>query len=126
MKETSFRVDKIAKGKHALKRLLKTRTEENSQLVHRIEDLRRQIEERRYVLQSRSEARGEDADPAVTAMKRMKKVVMRRRLVDMSSLQAQEIEHLRQELEKLRDKTFPSFVKAFRTRIHTNPDDKLV
>jgi hypothetical protein len=108
-----------------LKRLLKLRAEENHQLEKRIDDLCVQIDDRKQVLHSRCDARGEDASPAVMAMKRMKKVVTRRRLVDMSTLQSQELGYLRQELEKMRDKTFPSFVKAFRSRVHTNPDDLL-
>ena len=119
-------MDKIAKSAKTLRRLLKQRTCENDELAARIEGLRQQIEERRQVLRSRSEARGEDADPAVTAMKRMRRVVGRRRLVDMQAMQTLEAGYLQQELEKMRDKTFPSFVKAFRTRVHTNPDDRLV
>ena len=125
MKDSSFRAEKITANNKLLKRLLKSRTVENMQLQERIENLRIQIEERANVLKSRNEARGEDADPAVTAMKRMKKVVTRRRLVDMASMQAREIASLRQDLEKMRDKTSPSFVKAFRTRILTSPDEKL-
>lgn len=53
----------------------------------------------------------------MTAMKRMKKVVNRRRLVDMATMQAAQISHLRKELENMRDRTFPSFVKAFRSRL---------
>jgi hypothetical protein len=123
VRDSSFRLDKIAKNKQTLKRLLKTRAEENSELQKRIEDLRVQIDDRRKVLESRSDARGEDADPATTAMKRMKKIVTRRRLTDMSSMQSAEIAFLNQELEKMRDKTFPSFVKAFRTRVRPSNDD---
>ena len=124
LRDTSFRADKINANNKLLKRLLKVRAAENVKLEERIENLRLQIDERANVLKSRNEARGEDADPAVTAMKRMKKVVTRRRLVDMASTQAIEISTLRQELEKMRDRTFPSFVKAFRTRIIAIPDDK--
>lgn len=124
MRDSSFRADKIDANNKLLKRLVKTRAAENIKLQERIESLRVQIDERANVLKSRNEARGEDADPAVTAMKRMKKVVNRRRLVDMATSQAREISGLRQELEKMRDRTFPSFVKAFRTRIIASPDEK--
>ena len=123
-KDGKYRLEKLAKGNKALKRLVRSRAEENDQLQKRIEDLSAQIDERKSVLKSRCDARGEDANPSITVMKRMKKVVMRRRLIDMTSLQAQEMSYLQQELEKMRDRTFPSFVKAFRSRMHTNPDDK--
>ncbi len=45
------------------------------------------------------------------SMEKMKKVVNRRKLVDMARAQAEEIDYLRQELDRMRQRTFPSFVK---------------
>jgi hypothetical protein len=47
----------------------------------------------------------------VAAMEKMKKVVQRKHLVDMARAQAEEIDFLRQELDRMRQRTFPSFVK---------------
>ena len=43
--------------------------------------------------------------------KKMKKIMNRRRMVDIARTQAEEIDFLRQELDRMRQRTFPSFVK---------------
>jgi hypothetical protein len=53
----------------------------------------------------------------VAAMEKMKRVVQRKHLVDMARAQAEEIDFLRQELDRMRQRTFPSFVKATKTRL---------
>ena len=53
----------------------------------------------------------------------MKKIVLRRHLVDTARAQAEEIDFLRQELDKIRQKTFPSFIRAVKKRI-PNPDER--
>jgi hypothetical protein len=68
------------------------------------------------VKQSRDEARGAAGDPAAIAATKMKKVVSRRHLVDTARSQAEEIDFLRQELDKMRQRTFPSFIRATRNR----------
>ena len=99
------------------------RKEENSKLQSKILDLRRQVEEREKVKNSRKESQGLQGDPAASAMLKMKKVVARRQLVDTARAQAEEIDFLRQELDKFRQKTFPSFLRATRTRLAPNPDE---
>ena len=47
----------------------------------------------------------------------MKKVTGRRQLVDVAKSQADEIDSLRQELDRLRQKTFPSFIRATKSRM---------
>jgi hypothetical protein len=42
---------------------------------------------------------------------KMKKIMNRRRMVDIARAQAEEIDYLRQELDRMRQRTFPSFVK---------------
>jgi WD40 repeat protein len=59
------------------------------------------------------------------ADQKMKKIVKRRKLVDTARIQAEEIDYLKQELDKLRQKTFPSFVKATRNRLVYNPDERV-
>jgi hypothetical protein len=56
-------------------------------------------------------------------MKRMQKVVMKRQLIDATRAHAEELDLLRQELDKIRQKTFPSFVRAARQRTFANPDE---
>lgn len=59
------------------------------------------------------------------ANEKMKKIVKRRKLVDVARIQAEEIDYLKQELDKLRQKTFPSFVRATRNRLVYNPDERI-
>jgi hypothetical protein len=44
--------------------------------------------------------------------------------VDTAQVQAEEIDYLKQELDKTRQKTFPSFVRATRNRLVYNPDER--
>lgn len=46
------------------------------------------------------------------AATKMKSIVLRRKLVDLTKSQTEEIEYLRQELDRLRRRTFPSFAHA--------------
>lgn len=55
----------------------------------------------------------------------MKRVTMRRRLIDLARLQTEEIDFLRQELDRLRQRTFPSFAHAARNRLAVPPDELL-
>ena len=68
---------------------------------------------RETIYKSRMEAQGGGMDPAA---KKMKIVTMRRKLVDLARAQTDEIEFLRGELDRLRQKTFPSFANAARER----------
>ena len=54
---------------------------------------------------------GSGGDPMTMAAAKMKKVVARRHMVDTARAQAEEIDYLRQELDKMRQRTFPSFVR---------------
>ena len=100
---------------------IELRREENDGLKQTITDLGKQVEAREVVHQSREEARGPAGDPAVMAMRKMKRVVSRRHLVDTARVQAEELDFLRSELDKVRQRTFPSFVRAAKTRL-INPD----
>ena len=63
----------------------------------------------------RARASGGDgvADPNAAGRARMKAVVTRRKLLDLARAQTDEVEFLRQELDRLRQKTFPSFAQHF-------------
>ena len=70
------------------------------------------VAERQSVQKSRDAARGATGDAHATATAKMKKVVARRQLVDTARAQAEEIDYLRAELDKMRQRTFPSFTKT--------------
>lgn len=103
---------------------IKRKEDENLALLKTIEELQRDVETRENVKKSRDTARGKSSDPGVVAMKRMKKVVLKRHLIDTARSNAEEIDILRQDLDSIRQKTFPSFVRAARQRALVNPDER--
>ena len=98
---------------------------ENTSLLKSILEIRREVEWRNSVKESRDSAKGEAVNSSNLAMKRMQKVVARCHVVDATKMRVEELDILRQELDKIRQRTFPSFVKAARQRAYTNPDEKL-
>jgi len=123
-KDSEEKLAKFQKVLDGLKRQLEDRIMENESLEEQIVGLKKEVAARESVRQSRNDARGTEGDPVQTTMKKMKKVVIRRQLVDLARTQAEEIDFLRQELDKMRQKTFPSFVKATRARVKANADEK--
>lgn len=108
----------LKKNNEYFKRQLDDRQQECIALEERIGALKAQVSLSRSVKQSRDEARGgTGGDPITMAANKMKKVVARRHMVDTARAQAEEIDYLRQELDKMRQRTFPSFVKATRKRL---------
>ena len=109
----------------ALRRQLADREEESSVLERRIRDLKVEVAARKNVKDSSSEARGVVAEnPVNAAADKMKKVMARRHLLDSARAQAEEADFLRQELDRLRQRTFPSFVKATKHRLPGTADDR--
>jgi hypothetical protein len=62
-------------------------------------------------------------NPAAQTAAAMKRITMRRRLVELAKSQTEEIEFLKQELDRLRQRTFPSFAHAAKARMSANPDE---
>ena len=123
-KDSDGKLAKLQKTISNLQQQLDDRRMENENLNDQIYGLKREVAARESVRQSRNDARGTVGDPAQSAMKRVKRVVVRRQLVDLARTQAEEIDFLRQELDKMRQKTFPSFVRATKSRLAINPDEK--
>ena len=94
-----------------LNRQLEERYQERATLSETISTLRLSVASSRSVKQSRDDARGGVGQDAHAVTLKMKKVVGRRRLVDTARAQAEEIDFLRQELDRMRQRTFPSFVR---------------
>ena len=107
-----IKIGKLMKFNENMNRNLKEKREEMSTLQQRIQDLRMDVAERQGVQKSRDAARGATGDAHATATAKMKKVVARRQLVDTARAQAEEIDYLRVELDKMRQRTFPSFTKT--------------
>lgn len=89
------------------------RTQENDRLSEQIAQLKANVEMRENIHRSRFESGdGGQEDPAQQAAQRMRTITMRRKLIDLARAQTDEIEFLRQELDRLRQRTFPSFAHS--------------
>lgn len=109
----------------ALQRQLADREEESSLLETKVRDLRTEVAVRKNLKGSSEESRGINLDnTANTADLKMKKIIARRHLLDSARAQAEEADFLRQELDKLRQRTFPSFVKATKQRNYDIADER--
>jgi len=120
-----LKLDKMMKNISNIKLKITTKEKENEELSHSIQDIKHDVETREQVKKSRDDARGKSSSASVLAMKRMKKVIARRSLIDTFRTNTEELELLRLELDKIRQKTFPSFVKAARQRNFANPDERI-
>jgi superfamily I DNA and RNA helicase len=110
-KDAELRMQSLQKTNESLRKQLDDRRHECNYLEEKISTLELQVSSSNNVKQSRDEARGAAGDPAAVATMKMKKIVGRRHLVDTARSQAEEIDFLRQELDKMRQRTFPSFVR---------------
>lgn len=59
-------------------------------------------------------------NPINASALKMKKILSRRHLLDCAKTQAEEADYLRQQLDKLRQRTFPSFINATKQRVVGN------
>ncbi|RHY32589.1 hypothetical protein DYB32_002413 [Aphanomyces invadans] len=109
---------KLSKTTQALKNQLADRLKENEQFKRQLQDLQTHIHIREDIVASRR------ASAAVTSTGQTKKgsanpgkdnklkaITVRRKLIDLAKAQSEEIEFMRQELDKIRRRTFPSFVQ---------------
>ena len=110
-KNYEMKISQIKNKNQELSHLLHERSNELKKFDNDIHDLTIQVLERKKVKQSRDDARGKNGDIAGLAAKKMHKIIARRQLVDTAKSQAEEIDLLRQELDKIHQKTFPSFVR---------------
>jgi len=93
----------------ALKRQCREQKDENEQLELKIAELQRDVMERVDIRNIRGGGRSVAEEKELNAQKRMDSVVTRRQLLDLVKAQADEIQFLRSELDRLRRSTFPSF-----------------
>jgi len=107
----------------ALEKQLGEKENEISGLKSRIQELTTDVQLARSIKESKeskfatlgaSNGGGEDY-----INKKMKKIMDRRHMVDIARAQAEEIDYLRQELDRMRQRTFPSFVKATKNRLNS-------
>ena len=115
-KDADEKIRKLRKANEALRRLVKGRSDESVALQDKILKLRGEVDARQSVLKSRDDARGTTGNPIASAQLKMKKVIAKKQLVGLARSQAEEIDFLRQELDRMRQRTFPSFVRSVKKR----------
>lgn len=99
---------KERKGKlQKLRQVTKELQEENWQLEEDIRELEISVSERKKIYDLKFEH--QDAGAGKEGRGKFNEAVARKRLVDIAKAQAEEVEFLREELTRLRQRTFPSF-----------------
>lgn len=113
---------KISQVNSKISASIRDRRAENERLKGQLRELEASVKARESIYRSRLDGGGE-MSAQQKAQKRMKRVTMRRRLIDLGRVQTEEIDFLRQELDRLRQRTFPSFAHAARHRLLLPPDE---
>ncbi len=101
------RIKTINETKKKLRKEIADKLKENDQLETKARQLQQNVDQRKQIMGLKSNA-GDDGgaqDPA----KKIKDISHKRKLMDIVKQQTEEIEFLRDELDRLRAKTFPSF-----------------
>jgi hypothetical protein len=100
------------------KKKIRGQTKENDRLLNTVQELEAAVRERVQISNIRD---GDSGDDRRAADSRMKALVTRRKLVDLAKLQSEEIKFLRDQVERLRKRTFASFVIP---HVPANPDER--
>ena len=107
------RVKTLNEKKRKLLKEIKEKMQENEQLEMKARQLQLNVEQRKQIMELRSKGTDENVqDPN----RRFNELRAKRRLVEILQQQTEEIEFLRDELDRLRARTFPSFA-----HIHARP-----
>jgi WD40 repeat protein len=120
-KNHTLNLAKIMKAKALKEKEVAQKEAENKRLAAHVAELEKNVAVRASIHRARASGGDGVADPNAAGHARMKAIVTRRKLLDLARAQTDEIEFLRQELDRLRQKTFPSF--ATRRNPNINPDD---
>lgn len=114
------RVEDIKKMESKLKKEIKDKITENEQLEAKARQLKHNVEQRMQIegLKSNTSNTG-DSDP----FKKAKDIANQRKLLDVIKQQEEEIHFLKDELDRLRARTFPSFAHLQNKLDH--PDNRI-
>ena len=100
-------INEKQKGLNKIQRIMLDVKNHNSELDAQVRELEYAVKQKENAKKGKEE---EKKDGKQMAARRMRSLVTERKLVDISKAQAEEISLLQQELERLRRRTFPSFV----------------
>lgn len=98
---------------------------EKLQEQKKLEEQQKTIAQRVVQLEAVNRTRVSQEGKVEQAKNRMKSIVTRRKLIDLARAQTDEIDFLRQELDRIRQRTFPSFAHSRRAELSRmgNPDE---
>ena len=115
---TGKRVELTRKKEKRLKEMIEKMTAQNEELENDVREMQVQNEQRKQLLTLKTSVSDHAKhDPA----RKFNQINTRRMLVDKAKQQHEEIEFLREELDRMRAKTFPSFTH-FQAKLE-NPDE---
>lgn len=121
---------KLDQAMAKLQKQWRERVRENQGFEQQAQQLQMQVQIREDILSSRKSAALRNASSAssgggeATENPQLKAIIVRRKLVDLARSQTEEIEYLRMELDKMRRRTFPSFVQHQAAREYQASDSK--
>lgn len=101
------RIKTINETKKKLRKEISDKFKENEQLETKARQLQQNVDQRKQIMGLKSKT-GDDGG-AQDPVKKIKDIAHKRKLMDIVKQQTEEIEFLRDELDRLRAKTFPSF-----------------
>ena len=108
------RIKTIEEKKQKLKKEISNKQAESSELETKAYQLQNNVNQRQQIMSLKSNTMTDgDADPT----NKIREIAIKRKLLDIAKQQTEEIEVLRDELDRLRAKTFPSFA-----HLHNKPE----
>lgn len=97
-----------------LRKEIREKMMENEQLETKARQLQQNVDQRKQIMGLKSKTSNDSGqDPS----KKIKEIAHKRKLIDIAKQQTEEIEFLRDELDRLRARTFPSFA-----HLHSKPE----
>lgn len=85
---------------------IKEKQRENAEMENKARDLRMEVDQRQQIIQLKSETNN---DSKSAQRKKIMAIANQRKMVDVIKQQQEEIMFLKDELDRLRARTFPSF-----------------
>eukprot|EP01138_Halocafeteria_seosinensis_P000119 gb/GECG01000123.1/.p1 GENE.gb/GECG01000123.1/~~gb/GECG01000123.1/.p1 ORF type:complete len:2383 (+),score=366.81 gb/GECG01000123.1/:1-7149(+) len=108
-------IQKIKRLLSSIKSQWQAKERENEHLLRRYKELKNAVQIRDGIVQSRTAGRTEETDPAKIKERKLQSVVRHRKLQDIVKYQKEDIEVLEEELQRIRERTFPSFTGMVET-----------
>eukprot|EP00347_Sterkiella_histriomuscorum_P023011 403336298 len=108
------RIKTIFETKKKLKKEIMDKMKENEQLETKARQLQQNVDQRKQIMGLKSKT---STDGVADPTKKIKEIAHKRKLMDIVKQQTEEIEYLRDELDRLRARTFPSFA-----HLHNKPE----